>query len=60
MEKSWIFVFFHEVIENCYFKEKVRNFAETISSIHDIRLWQSSSLHLQVHCFPSHSLIVSV
>ena len=35
MEKSWIFVFFQEVMEDCYFKE-IWNFAETISSIHDI------------------------
>ena len=36
MEKSWIFVFFQEVMENLYLKEKVMekswNFAQTISS----------------------------
>ena len=38
-------------------RKKSWNFAETISFMHDIRLWQSSSLHLQVHCFPSHSFV---
>ena len=31
--------------------EKSWNFAQTISYVHDIWLWQPSSLHLQVHYF---------
>ena len=45
-----IFQFKVKVIENSGI------FAQTISSVHDIWLWQSSSLHLQVHYFLSYAV----
>ena len=43
------FCLFQEVVENWYFKEKVMekswNFAETVSSVHDIWLWQPYIVH---------------
>ena len=58
MEKSWIFVFFQEVMDNCYFKEKAWNFAEIISSIHKA-IYGSFlvCIYKFTACVPSHSLV---
>ena len=59
--KGMDFCLFQEAMENLFFREKVLEkswkLAETVSSVHDIWLWHSSSLHLQVHYFLSGSLV---
>ena len=37
--------------------EKSWNFTQTVSSVHDVLLWQSCGLHIQVHYFLSCSLV---
>ena len=53
MEKSWILI-----METNVSMKKSWNFAQTFSSVHEIWLWQSSSLHLQVHYFLLRSLVL--
>ena len=37
--------------------EQSWNFTQTVSSVHDVWLWQSCGLHIQVHYFLSRSLV---
>ena len=37
--------------------EKSWDFTQTVSSVHDVWLWQSCGLHIQVHYFLSRSLV---
>ena len=61
MENQWkshgFLSFFEKSWKTDISRRKSWNFAQTISSMHDIWLWQSSSLHLQVHYFLSCSLV---
>ena len=37
--------------------EKSWNFTQTVSSVHNVWLWQSCGVHIQVHYFLSRSLV---